>query len=207
MNLKYKSSLQRTMIVYFILIGFASVLVGIEFIMDTNDKELKNELLHNFERFSKQEISLDQAFSPIHKLRNKAILMIAIVMVVVAIVLTMFIKNITEPLQHMIEVSRKISEGDLSQTIRIHSDNELSELGNVINELTSNLQEVILLSDAVCSSGVKLISEISEALKEQPSQTEEIRKITRKAQQLNKEFRLLGDIVQDFKLYRVKIKS
>lgn len=45
MQTKAKHSLQRTMIIYFLLIGFASLLVGVEFIVDTHGQELKDELV------------------------------------------------------------------------------------------------------------------------------------------------------------------
>jgi nitrogen fixation/metabolism regulation signal transduction histidine kinase len=87
------------------------------------------------------------------RMRSKAMLMVIIIMSVMLIVLTMFIKNITEPLQHMIRVSEKISSGDLRQTIRIDARNELSHLGMVINEMASNLQEITMLSKRMCAGG------------------------------------------------------
>lgn len=204
MQTKAKHSLQRTMIIYFLLIGFASLLVGVEFIIDTHGHELKDELVLNYEKYSKKEIETDDIFIPIEKLRNKAILMIIIIMAVMIIVLTMFIKNITEPLQHMIEVSREISSGDLSQTIKIHSDNELSELGNVINEMSSNLQEIILLSKTMCSSGEKFYTQVSDILNRQSLNPEQITEVRKKIAQLNKNLNLLKEFTDYFSFYSVK---
>jgi len=149
------------MIIYFLLIGSASLLMGVEFLFDTHGPELRAELVSNFEQNSKNQMEIDQVFVPVEKLRNKALLMIAVIMVVMIMVLTMFIKNITEPLQHMIESSKEISKGDLRQTIKIQSNNELAELGNVINEMSSNLQEIILLSKNMCSAGKDFVSKTS----------------------------------------------
>jgi len=204
MQTKAKHSLQRTMIIYFLLIGFASLLVGVEFIIDTHGHELKDELVLNYEKYSKKEIETDDIFIPIEKLRNKAILMIIIIMAVMIIVLTMFIKNITEPLQHMIEVSREISSGDLSQTIKIHSDNELSELGNVINEMSSNLQEIILVSKTMCSSGEKFYTQVSDILNRQSLNPEQITEVRKKIAQLNKNLNLLKEFTDYFSFYSVK---
>ncbi len=204
MQTKAKHRLQRTMIIYFLLIGFASLLVGVEFIVDTHGDELKDELILNFEKYSKKEIETDDIFIPIEKLRNKAILMIIIIMAVMIIVLTMFIKNITEPLQHMIEVSREISSGDLSQTIKIHSDNELSELGNVINEMSSNLQEIILVSKTMCSSGEKFYTQVSDILNRQSLNPEQITEVRKKIAQLNKNLNLLKEFTDYFSFYSVK---
>ncbi len=204
MQTKAKHSLQRTMIIYFLLIGFASLLVGVEFIIDTHGHELKDELVLNYEKYSKKEIETDDIFIPIEKLRNKAILMIIIIMAVMIIVLTMFIKNITEPLQHMIEVSREMSSGDLSQTIKIHSDNELSELGNVINEMSSNLQEIILVSKTMCSSGEKFYTQVSDILNRQSLNPEQITEVRKKIAQLNKNLNLLKEFTDYFSFYSVK---
>jgi len=204
MQTKAKHSLQRTMIIYFLLIGFASLLVMIEFIVDTHGHELKDELVLNFEKYSKKEIEIDDIFSPIEKLRNKAILMIIIIMAVMIIVLTMFIKNITEPLQHMIEVSREISSGNLSQTIKIHSDNELSELGNVINEMSSNLQEIILLSKTMCSSGDNFYTQVSDNLNRQSLNPEHINEVRKEIKKLKKNLDLVKEFIDYFPFYSVK---
>ena len=204
MQTKAKHRLQRTMIIYFLLIGFASLLVGVEFIVDTHGQELKDELVLNFEKYSKKEIETDDIFSPIEKLRNKAILMIIIIMAVMIIVLTMFIKNITEPLQHMIEVSREISSGDLSQTIKIHSDNELSELGNVINEMSSNLQEIILLSKTMCSSGEIFYTQVSDILNQQSLNPEQIAKVWKEIKKLKLNLDLVKEFVDYFHFYSVE---
>ena len=131
--------------------------MGVEFLIDTHGPELKEKLFSNFEKNSRNQMEIDQVFVPVDTLKNKALLMIAIILGVMIIVLTMFIKNITEPLQHMIESAKDISKGDLSQTIKIQSSNELAELGNVINEMSSNLQEILLLSESMCSAGKDFI--------------------------------------------------
>jgi methyl-accepting chemotaxis protein len=150
---KSRYSLQRTMIIYFLLIGFASMLVCIEFWADFSGGALKTEIWKHLDEFEHHQITREQVLAPIDRLRTKAVLMVAIIMVVMLIVLTMFIKNITEPLQDMIQLSRKISAGDLSQTVRVDANNELADLGHVVNEMASNLQEIILLSQRICTNG------------------------------------------------------
>jgi methyl-accepting chemotaxis protein len=147
-----KYSLQRTMIIYFLLIGFAALLVGLEFVAETGSGRLNDKLSANLTAFAGGALSADEALVPIQHLRSKALLMVAIILFVIIIVLTMFIKHITEPLQHMIDVSRAISRGDLRRTIEVHSHNELSQLGDVINEMSSNLQEITLMSRNLCTA-------------------------------------------------------
>ena len=201
-----KENLQRTMIMYFLLIVSATVLVTTEFIMDAQSTELQKSLLANFQHFTEQSIPREQIFQPLEKLRNQAILMIAIIMYVTIIVLMMLMKNITGPLQHMIEISEKISEGDLTQSINIDSDNELAQLGGVINEMSSNIQEVTLLSQNMSSNGGvcidnvrKLLAsgEITEAAKEE---------ILTELEQLQMDFEMLKDFTDCFNLFEVDSK-
>ena len=207
MKSKPRYSLQRTMIIYFLLIGFASLLMGVEFLLDTHGPELKEKLFSNFEKDSRNQIEIDRVFVHVEKLRNKALLMIAVIMVVMIIVLTMFIKNITEPLQHMIESSKEISKGDLSQSIKIQSTNELAELGNVINEMSSNLQEIILLSQNMCSGGNNFIGKTSSILNHQKLSHNDINEIGKNIMLLNKDVELLSEAVDYFNFYTIEKKT
>lgn len=197
-------SLQRTMIVYFLLIGFASLLVGIEFTADTQSQKLREDLLDNFSSYSQGQIEEDALFEPISHLRNKAVLMMVIVLFVVIIVLMMFIKNITEPLQHMIETAREISSGDLSREITIASNNELKTLGNVINEMSSNLQEIILLSGNLCLSGKAFLGRTGDLLDNKMMNEDNITKLKGDMDCLQSEMSTLSDVVELFNCYTVE---
>ncbi|MCK4840154.1 MAG: HAMP domain-containing protein, partial [Desulfobulbaceae bacterium] len=117
------------------------------------------------------------------------------------IVLTMFTKNITEPLQHMIEISKKLATGDLRQTIEIQSGNELGELGSVINELSSNLQETTMLSKNVCMIGVASISKTLEILSKENLISADREKIRQELDSLRHELASLDGLVNCFHFY------
>jgi methyl-accepting chemotaxis protein len=201
MRIAYKGSLQRTMIIYFLMISFASFLIAAEFIYDIHGEELRTELIQNFERLHSGELQPDAAFQPIQALRNKAVLMVALFLVVVLILLTMFIKNIAEPLQHMIEASKLIAVGDLSQTVNIRAKNELAEMGDTVNELTSNLQEMLLLSKDMCASVDLFTEEISEVLGSREIGREKAEELRHKMHLLNSKTRLMNDIILHCKFY------
>jgi len=182
MGAKSRYSLQRTMIIYFLLIGFASMLVGIEFLADFHGGDLKDEIWENINRTGGQPIDQKELFAPIDRMRSKAILMVGIIMVVMLIVLTMFIKHITEPLQHMIGLSEKIS----------------------INEMASNLQEIILLSQGLCDNGQRYIDHALSQLNQKTPDARHLEKIHGSVQGLNAELDNLREFVACFKFYSVE---
>jgi methyl-accepting chemotaxis protein len=143
-------------------------------------------------------------FVPLADLRNKAILMIAIIMYVTIIVLTMLTKNITSPLQHMIDVSQQISEGDLTKTIQINSHNELAELGKVINEMASNLQEVTVLSQNMSSTGTTCLENVRQLLASGEITEENTREVLDELEQLQMSFEMLQEFTECFRLYEVE---
>jgi methyl-accepting chemotaxis protein len=199
-----KENLQRTMIIYFLLIVCASLLVTIEFVFDVQSPQLKNTLLNNFQECARQKMSMELVFTPIGDLRNKAILMIAIIMYVTIIVLTMLIKNITGPLQHMIDVSQQISEGDLTKTIQINSGNELAQLGKVINEMASNLQEVTVLSQNMSTTGAACLEQVRELLASGEHISEHTQEVLKELEQLQMSFEMLQEFTECFRLYEVE---
>lgn len=201
MKFAYKGSLQRAMIIYFLMISFTSSMIAAEFIYDTQRKELRTELIRNFESLHNGDMGADAAFQPIRTLRDKASLMVVLFLVVVLILLTMFIKNITEPLQHMIETSKLIAEGDLSQTVSIRAKNELAEMGGTLNELTSNLQEMILLSKEMCVTVDEFTGEVSDILSSQALNRGKIEGLQHKVHVLNSRTKLMNHIIENCKFY------
>lgn len=204
MVIRYKGSLQRTMIVYFLLISFASFLIAGEFIFDIHSKELRSELTQNYEKLFNGVIQPDEAFQPIQVLGNKATLMVVLFLVVVLILLTMFIKHITEPLQHMIEMSKLIAAGDLSHTINIKAKNELADMGSTVNELTSNLQEMILLSGDMCGAVDNFTKEISNVLTGTNISRADDESLKKIMHILNSKAKFMNDIILSCKFYHIE---
>jgi methyl-accepting chemotaxis protein len=203
MESKSKYSLQRTMVVYFLLIGVAALFVGVEFIAETHGDDMRQAFLSPIADPAANPDEQDAYLAPLTHLRNKAVLVIAIIMVVILIVMTMFMKHITEPLQHMITASRKISGGDLSQTITIDGNNELAELGGVINEMASNLQEIIHMSRNTCAAGESFMEEMAAAFDRQGMTAEEIPGFPEKMDQFRSELGMLEDALDCFKFYAI----
>lgn len=203
MNEKNAYSLQRTMIIYFLLIGFAALLVASEFVLDTNSPALKQELTHNFRQHDSGKLDQDQVYDPLVRIRNKAMMMVGVILAVVVIVLTMFIKTITEPLQHMVEVSKGISAGDLSRTTGVETRNELSQLSAGIDDMSTNLQEIIMLSRSVCNSASRVTANTMALMSKTCEGSGDVKAMADQLARLESELAMLKQVIEFFKLYSV----
>jgi len=195
------------MIIYMLLIGFAALLVSTEFILDTQSRALKQELSQNFQRYASGELAKDRIYDPLVKIRNKAVMMVGVIMAVVVILLTMFIKTITEPLQHMVEVSKAISAGDLSQTTGVTTKNELSQLSSAIDDMSTNLQEIIMLSRSLCDSAGRVMASTMKMMETEAMTVQESQTMKTQLLGLESELDTLGQVIDYFKLYSVDDRS
>ncbi|MCP3688169.1 MAG: cell wall metabolism sensor histidine kinase WalK [Gammaproteobacteria bacterium] len=148
------SKLELRLLNYFLLIAFATVLIGIEFYFE-----------------------LDNEQGRLENLRNKILIMFLVLSIVVAIVLTMFIKNITSPLCKMAVVARHINAGDLTQSVLIDNHDEIGEVGLAINELTNNLHEVAAFTSAMANETMEGLKQLQQLVSSNPEATETIQSL------------------------------
>jgi methyl-accepting chemotaxis protein len=95
-------------------------------------------LVKNFADRSKEE-AVDQVSGT-----QTLIITLALIAVVAAVFISMLvIKSIREPLNEVVDVIAKVAEGDLTQNIDVHREDEFGNLSNSMNHLTSKLREIL----------------------------------------------------------------
>jgi len=190
--MKRRSTLERQMFTYFGLIAAASMLITIEFVWAIQTVRSEAEVLAQTAVAS--DSGSQAMVAALGALTNKALLMCVVQAVVTFIVLIMLIRRITGPLQQMVEQARLICEGDLSRTVTIRRQDEIGLLGDTINGLTCNIQEIVAFGLSTESSMRSTIEELRMRTKADPvcrAQLDEI------------DARLVGfrDILEGFKLF------
>ena len=181
---------------YFSLIVLAASIIAIEFFVEINSPELLSGIC-NTSITQPPQVFCENLLN----LRNKIVIMLGILTVVVAIIMLMFIKNISIPLKKMAVAAQKINDGDLTQIITIETQDEIGLVGTAINELTSNLQEVAALTSSTAHYALKDIEAIRKKAKNKqlPSDAD----INDLQHQLN----VLNDFVDSFQLLQTDINK
>ena len=182
--MKQSKKLELCLLNYFLLIAIAAVMIGIEFYFEMSKPGLKQDICTSLtvineitERgYTNTESAVKS--SALSDLRNKIVVMFGVLTIVMAIVMMMFVKNITRPLQRTLDTAKLINDGDLSQVIRIEAHDEVGQLGIVINELTSNFQEIATSTSTMISAIESRLNTLSESLADNnPDDAEQINKI------------------------------
>lgn len=107
---------------------------------------------------------LQDASSPV---LNTALIILCVSIVIGGILILFIISAITKPLRKLVTTSAKISSGDLTEVIDIHSKNELGQLGESFNEMSASLRSVI----GVIQTSVENVASSSEELTASAAQT------------------------------------
>ena len=177
--MKQSKKLELCLLNYFLLIAIAAVMIGIEFYFEMSKPGLKQDICMTATTITEIIVSDHDEFSPVlSDLRNKIAIMFGVLTLVVAIVMMMFVKNITRPLQRTLDTAKLINDGDLSQVIRIEAHDEVGQLGIVINELTSNFQEIATSTSAMIRTIESRLDTLSESLPDNnPDHAEQITQI------------------------------
>jgi len=152
-NKKEKSSsLRRKMVFYFLLMALANVFVGLELLWEIGGDKYHQKVKTEIIKIKEGKAPIKKVFVLLDELARKFIIMVGILILVSAIILFLFVVRIASPIQYMIDKSKQIADGDLSATIEMKSNDEIATLGNLINDLTANLQEIIAQLDQVFAS-------------------------------------------------------
>ena len=82
--------------------------------------------------------------------------------------------SITKPLKRLVATSKEISEGDLTQTIEIHSNDEIGQLAKGFNEMTDSLRTLIGRINTSAGHVAAASEELTASVRQASEATEQI---------------------------------
>ncbi|PFD35837.1 chemotaxis protein [Bacillus cereus] len=82
--------------------------------------------------------------------------------------------SITKPLKRLVVTSKEISEGDLTQTIQIHSNDEIGQLAKGFNEMTHSLRTLIGRINTSAGHVAAASEELTASVRQASEATEQI---------------------------------
>jgi nitrogen fixation/metabolism regulation signal transduction histidine kinase len=188
------------MVFYFLLVAFANVFVGLELLMEIKSDKYRNEVIEKVVHIKNGLDTETGIFDLLDQLTRKFFIMVGILIIVSAVILFLFVIQIASPIQYMINEAKKIAGGDLSVNLNMRSKDEISDLGNLINDLTANLQEIIVQLQRMHAN----FEEASTCLESKLSLLPELQKYFEMEQRLLKDnVESIGMIKQSFTVYQM----
>ncbi len=162
------SDLRKRLLIYFALIIFVTFSVGIQLIVEVGSDRMHKQISKSISGHLKEnadiqsvELNIKQVLK---RFQMRMVLIMIIVLICVIATMFVFIRNIVEPLDIMVKVTKKIAKGHLDQTIPIQNQDEIGQIGELINDLSANLQEILLHVWNHTGKDIELLNNISKEL-------------------------------------------
>ena len=150
------SRLKRKLLLYFILISIVSISVSAEIIFEMSSNHFKKQIKDSiYQEITQslprkdidkleQKIDEDTGFAPINELRNRMILLLLVISASIIAALILFTRDIVSPMDGMVEATKKIADGDLTVSVPVTSNDEIGQVGNLINTMNEKLLDMII---------------------------------------------------------------
>ncbi len=106
----------------------------------------------NIDSFVIISVATQEVYAPIKALRNLVVLTVFFTLVIFIVVLSIFSRSITKPLQKGVMFSNTVADGDLRTSLAIDQNDEVGELANALNRMTVKLREVVTQIDTGATS-------------------------------------------------------
>ena len=199
------------MVIYFSLIVMVTLFMTCEFWIQFKVDDVTFHVLEKSSISGKITAGdVRNASEVIRYWRNKVILLLGMLVVVTAMVFIMFVKNLIGPLNHMVKAAKKIASGDLRESIEIDSNDELAEVGELINDLTANIQEIITNTLVYLEDIEEIMHRCKENLIE-ITKTDDRERIVDNVksgfEETTKSLNALKSLLNEFNLYEVTVKD
>lgn len=152
---KIQSRIRKKLLMYFMLTSIVSISVSMEIILEFSMPAFRADIAHEVRTALNKEFSVENAvraesiireshFQTISQLRNRMILLIIVVSASIIGAFMLFIKDIVEPLDIIVDSAKRIANGDMTVNIPIVRNDEIGETAALINSMNTHYQETII---------------------------------------------------------------
>jgi len=170
-----ESRIKKKLMIYFILISFASISISLEVILEVSEKKFREkvreslilELKNHIDipaTFDQNTIDLNRAFQPLNDLRVRMLLLFLVILTTIGISFSLFSKDIATPIDSLVEGAKKVADGDLTYSLQIHREDEIGQLAKLINDMNANLQELVVEIRFEMNRFMKIVGDMEASL-------------------------------------------
>ena len=127
-----------------IIIEVSSQSMQTEILSNIKDEYTVNsDFLRNDQSIDENTVNFKKIFSPIFTMRNRMIILLIVVISSIFGALMMFSKDIINPMEGMVDATRKIVEGDLTVKVPVMTEDEIGQIATLINDMNAKILDMI----------------------------------------------------------------
>ncbi len=204
------SNLRKRLLIYFGLVVFVTFSIGIQFMVEVGSgyfqKQLFGSIMSQLHGDTKDSFDSSKIKTVLKKLQCRMLLVMLIVLICVIATMFVFIRNIVEPLDLIGKAAQKISDGRLDESVPIRNHDEIGKIGELINDLAANLQEVLLHVWNQTAADIAILDDVYNELN--TGLCEEISpEIKGQVKSVRQDIDNMQNMVKAFDLYNIRLNN
>lgn len=184
------------------LLAVVAIAFGIKFVVDVNREIPESAGIHDIRSPEESNVTYREYRNVLYTGRNRMLMLLGVTILCVGAITYLFVRAVLIPLRTVAQAADKISRGNLNVTVPSNPSGEIGQLGEIINDLSVNFQEVLLLTGTAVGNSFSAIEKIETLLKsDNCASTEEV---LQQVQLLRKDLEMLSSVVKDFEFYQAR---
>lgn len=201
-SLRNPDGLLRRLLIIFCVLGLIAVGVHVKFFIDVS-ADIQSYVTDVPAQVAGSSAAAGgTGITALQTVKNQMAILLGITVVCFGAVLYLFVRRVVVPLNVLAQTAKDISKGNLSVSARKNPHNDVGELGEVLNDVAANLQEVLLLTGTTVGNSFSAVEKIQEALAAPGGATED--ELQEQLHVLRQDLELLSSLVQEFDFYQTR---
>jgi len=191
--------LMKKLAVLFFLLALVAVAVNLKLMLDLS-LDLPGKTVTDVKQGVQSEgAAVSEGIASTHAYRNRMGLLLGTIVLCFGSIIFLFVKKVALPLHSVETAAREMSHWNLRVALSTNPAGKIGSLGEALNDLAANYQEVLLLTGASAGNSMSAVERIEKLLGEQgQTSVEELRD---QVQVIRKDLETLSSLVQDFEFY------
>jgi len=200
--------LRKRLTLFFAIMIFAIFSVSIIFMYEIGSdlflKQIYESITSQLPEYEKPHVNITAALPVVKDLQYRMALITGCIIFCLCITFFVLIRSLLNPLNEMLKITRRMAEGHLNETVDVRSNDELSKIGENINDLGVNLQEILLHVWNHTADVIKILEQIKKNIPYQ-NDGKVSRQIEADIEQINQSMNDIQLLIQGFDLYDIHL--
>ncbi|MBI4964611.1 MAG: HAMP domain-containing protein [Desulfomonile tiedjei] len=193
----------RKLVAIFSLLALIAIAANAVILAEVSDEIARKNSFYATQSAVDRQSEAPRDMAALYAYRNHMIVLLGITIACFGAIIYLFVKKVAVPLNTVAYAAKEISRGNLTVTVPSRRRHEVGDLGQLVNEVAANFQEILLLTGTTVGNANCALQRLEDLLKSQsgldcaPGLDEQIRAIKR-------DLETLGTVVKNFEFYETR---
>jgi len=193
----------RKLIATFSLLALVAIAANVIVLADVNSEIARQNNVLAAQATAVLQSDPPHDLSVLYSYRNRMIVLLGITIVCFGTIIYLFVRKVATPLNTVAYAAKEISRGNLTVTVPSPRRHEVGELGQIVNEVAANFQEILLLTGTTVGNANSALHRMEELMRSQSGLDSEGR-VYEHIQAMKQDLEMLAAVVKNFQFYETR---